>query len=334
MNTNSKPNLIPKQCSNNNLFHSPMKLTYKKPSPYQTGYVLGFLLFFCAFTVLAQDTIALKIGIKIPAEVLYFDGDTISYKFFENVESQKLLRVLNSEVLYIRYSNGRVKSFAQIAEISGGMVFITAGAGASSVNVLESNYRTVLGLNYFAGYSQNCIGPRKRFGWESSLGYVEKGGVIDMNGVPLYLVSNRSLISNSYSSQNVKMGYISGDALLRYCFAKVGYLKAGLEVGYLQKLTDQVSDALEQNSGPLEDPYKVSDFRRLSVAAEYGLGINVKGKRVGIFAECVFRNDLTDIGLRAPTENGLDGRLYRNSCAFFNVGVFFHLKKNNQTLNK
>jgi hypothetical protein len=73
---------------------------------------LFFVLLFCQSFVHGQDTIYMKTGDRIPAIVLDQDEMEISYRKFTTPENPSIYSLFKSDILKIRYKNGKEISFA------------------------------------------------------------------------------------------------------------------------------------------------------------------------------------------------------------------------------
>jgi hypothetical protein len=274
----------------------------------------------------AQDTIAMKVGGKIPARVISATGDTLSYKEYQGLDTARVSKVSRLEVAYVRYSNGFIQTFGDTQKKSSlGQLWIRGGFGVCSESGLQQFSQTMSGFNLSASYVRK-FASRKRFAWEAGIGYTQKGGVIQMNDVPLYQVGNSQTVGNSYGNYGIRLGYLSGEVFGRAYLSKSVYMKIGIQMGYLIRYKGVDTDGLASYFGPMEDPYKISDFKHFSAGGVAGGGLCRSWKRASIFSEILFNYDFTPLGLIAPPDgNGNQGSAYHSRSFILNLGVYFNL---------
>jgi hypothetical protein len=94
-------------------------------------YVVLFLLLICGSTcLLAQDTIYKKSKARVLAKVTSIDGDTVSYHR-ASMPDGPIYHLAKSDIIWIRYENGKADSFVVAPKIVPVAPLTTIGGGSS-----------------------------------------------------------------------------------------------------------------------------------------------------------------------------------------------------------
>jgi hypothetical protein len=270
---------------------------------------------FLANALQAQDTIALKIGVKIPAKIIRASPDTIVYSLQGSAENSKTMLLWTREIAYLRYANGEFVSYLPKMKPNYRQVMLKAG-GNISQEMGPYEYSDVrLGLQGSVGYVGQKRGKKKKIALEAELGFIERGGKVFCNNVSFY--DNSGAYLGVYNREFwFRLNYLSVNGLARYYFIPNAYIKAGLASGYL---VGYKSLSL-LDSWINSDLYKKADFKSMTAGIVYGVGLQTDAKRVGLLIEFVGQNDLTSIGIQSS-----EGKVYHNNSIVVNVGVFVNL---------
>jgi hypothetical protein len=275
-----------------------------------------FLLFSILTSLPAQhDTIALKIGVKMPVKLVKV-WDTIFYRSLGS-DSSKIRRFVQLDVDYIRYADGRFVSYRPKIQAEDRQILLKGGHNFSQLNT-PFQFTDLIGGNQFSiAYISKKKGKGKHVRVEGELGYKQRGGWVISNNVPEYLSSGGYY--GTYAAQYLfRLNYLYGSCQVRYYIHNIFYIKGGLEAGYLQSYESHTVFESYLNS----NLYSVSSFKRISSGLNYGFGVQSDSKRVGFLMELVFHNDVTSIGLQSP-----DGKVYHNNSGGINVGIYINLAK-------
>jgi hypothetical protein len=267
-------------------------------------FTVSSLLFFFCSTLPAQDTIALKIGISVPAKVIRVN-DTVVYRLWGSKISGPVSLFMTYQVRYIRYSDGTIQSFESQTKPASFQILMKAGVAISNENSILGGSYGVIGFSGSAGVLSKALGAKKRFRLEGCLSDIQKGGsVLTLQGVS-------ASILNTYNGEPdlLHLNYLQADVSIRYYPIHFLYIKAGVTGTYLVGFSTNNPDA-----------YHKSDINPVAVGVQGGIGISRTGKKAGIFTELIYQSDITPIGLQQ-----MNGGDYRNTSLMFNVGVNINL---------
>jgi len=277
----------------------------------------GLFLLFSIF-IQAQDTIALKIGAKIPAKNINIISDTLHYQIPGDRNASRISKIRLVEVSYIRYADGTFVSYLPKMKPQYRQIMLKAGANYSQEMGPFQIFRELLGFQGGLGYVSKKKGKKQRIGLEAELGFAQRGGWVVANNVPVY-DNKGNFVESYYGNYAFHLNYLQGNCIARYYLHPMFYIKAGLGLGYLQGYKGLTM--VDVNNPDLNsDIYKKSDFKSVSAGLLYGFGIQTNSKKVGALLEFVGQNDFTALGIQSP-----DGLNYKNNTFYVNVGMFINL---------
>ncbi|MFI5149060.1 MAG: hypothetical protein ACHQRM_04955 [Bacteroidia bacterium] len=257
----------------------------------------------------AQDTIALKIGVKIPAQIKR-ENDTIFFRPWGSTDTNAISRLMLYQISYIRYQNGTVKSFE--SSVKANTMQVLVKVGLSSANELGLGNFTAMqtGYDFTMGFVGKLTGKKKRIRYEAEVGSIQKGGYVACRYNVLSVPPGPLVIE--YPDDNIKLNYLTALVSIRYYLAPDFYVKTGLNACYLTGFTTEYPDV-----------YHAADLWNYSAGIQGGLGWMSKGKKAGFLIELLAQNDFTDLGLVGAEK----GTHYHNSCILVNIGVWFNWDK-------
>jgi hypothetical protein len=267
---------------------------------------LFLLLFLHTSCFLAQDTIALKIGIWVPARVITV-GDTVIYRPWGAKDSVKNSKFMRFDVSYIRYTDGEIQSFENQTKPGTRQLLIKGGSALSNETIDLGKGRSRGGYAASVGFLGRDRGPKNKLRMEIEIGLIQKGGSVY---IPQPYVDNNGIVEYSPITDKIYSTYYFADFSVRYYFLHYLYVKAGLTATYL-------------NSFSFEDhpAYFPPEMKKEALGVQTGVGMRTNGKRCGVFVEILGMVDITPLG---PVSSE-DAEVYRNSGILTNGGIYFNL---------